>query len=142
MTEIIPYGSTVEYSHIATLQLPGISNQARQIHISPKMKTRPLISLGVLCYDGCTITLDKQEMKVHNNVHEIIKGTRNNKTGMWEVPLETQKSEAVINNIMAYTSKPEQAQYLHASLFIPTAASLLKAIKQGFLKTWPGLNKT
>ena len=106
------------------------------------MKTRPLISLGVLCYDGCTITLDKQEMKVHNNVHEIIKGTRNNKTGMWEVPLETQKSEAVINNIMAYTSKPEQAQYLHASLFIPTATSLLKAIKQGFLKTWPGLNKT
>ena len=29
----IPIGSTKESTHIATLQLPGISNQARQIHI-------------------------------------------------------------------------------------------------------------
>ena len=35
--------------------------------------------------------------------------------------------------------KNRTSQYLHAALFIPTTASLLKAIKQGFLKTWPGL---
>ena len=39
---------------------------------------------------------------------------------------------------MFQTTKPELAQYLHAALFIPTTAILLKAIKQGFLKTWPG----
>ena len=44
-----------------------------------------------------------------------------------------------MNNILAQTSKPELDQYLHAALFSPTTASLLKAIKQGFLKTWPGL---
>ena len=53
-------GSTMELSHIETLQIPGIIKQARQIHILPRIKTAPLISLVVLCDYGCTITLDKQ----------------------------------------------------------------------------------
>ena len=64
------------------------------------MKTDPLISLGVLCDYGCTITLDKQDMSVHNNGQEIVKGARKNKTGVWEMPLETQQPAAVINNIL------------------------------------------
>ena len=41
----------------------------------------------------------------------------------------------------AQTSKPELVKYLHAEIFSPTTAILLKAIKQGFLKTWPGLTE-
>ena len=48
---------------------------------------------------------------------------------MWEVPLGPQPSKHLVKNIRAPTSKPELAQYLHAGLFIPTTASLLKAIK-------------
>ena len=47
----------------------------------------------------------------------------------------------MVNNILAQTSKPELAQYLHAALFISTKTSLLKAIKRGFLKTWTGLTE-
>ena len=54
MTARLPYGSTMESSHIAPIQIADISKQARQIHISPKMKISPLISLGVLCEYGCT----------------------------------------------------------------------------------------
>ena len=86
----LPDGSTMESTHIPTIQIPGISNQARHIHILPKIQTAPLISLGVLC-DGCTITLDKQEMCIQNNGEEIIKGTINKKTGMWEVPMGSQQ---------------------------------------------------
>ena len=98
MTERPPYGSTMEYSHIATLQISGLSKQARQIQIFSKMNIYPLISLGLLCDDGCTITLNKQDIPVQNNGQEIIEGTRNKKTGIQEVPLETQQSEAVTNN--------------------------------------------
>ena len=65
-------------------------------------------------------------MSVQNNVQDIIKVIKNKKTGIWEVPLEIQQSEAVENNIMAYTTKPELSQYLHAERFSPTTASLLK----------------
>ena len=80
-------------------------------------------------------------MIVHNNGQEIIKGTRNKQTGMWEVTLETQQSETMVNNIMAHTNKPELSKYLPAALFSPTTARLLKVIKQGFLKIWPGLTE-
>ena len=60
---------------------------------------------------------------------------------MWEVPLGPQQSENVVNNVLAQTSKPVLAKYLHATLFSPTAASILKATKQGFLKTRPGLTE-
>ena len=63
----LPDGSTMESTHIATLQLPGVSRLVRQIHIFPKIQIAPLISLGVLCDDGCTITLYKQAMSIHKN---------------------------------------------------------------------------
>ena len=64
MKEILPDGSTMESTHIETLQILGLSKQSRQIHIPPKMQTPPLLSLGVLCDDICTITLDKER-----NIH-------------------------------------------------------------------------
>ena len=39
----LPDGRAMESTHIATLQLPGLSKLARQIHIFPKMKTAPFI---------------------------------------------------------------------------------------------------
>ena len=56
-------------------------------------------------------------MSVQKNGQEIIKGTRNKKTGLWEVPLDTQQSEYVTNIMLEQTSQPELAQYLHAALF-------------------------
>ena len=47
----------------------------------------------------------------------------------------------MVNDILAKTSKPELAQYFHASFFSPTTENILKAIKQGFLKTWIGLTE-
>ena len=60
MKATLPYGRPVDSKHVATLQLPGIIKQARHIHIFPKVQTDPIISLVVLCDDGCTITIDKQ----------------------------------------------------------------------------------
>ena len=106
MTEIVKYGITIESSHMETLHLTDLIKKYRKIHIFPNMKTAPLISLVVLCDDRCTITLDNQDMSVQNNVQELIKGTKNKQTVMWEVPLEIQQSEAVVNNIMSKTTKP------------------------------------
>ena len=58
---------------------------------------------------------------------------------MWEVPLETQQSEDVTNNILDQATKLEPTQSLNAERFSPTTASLFKKTKQGLLKTWTGL---
>ena len=105
------------------------------------MKTAPLIPLVVLCDYGSTIKLYNKDMPVQTNGQEILKGTIKKQTGMWEVPLETQQPEFMANKIMDKTTKPELTQYLHAALFRPTSERLLKATKQGFLKSWPGLTE-
>ena len=51
ITARLPYVITMESSHVATLQLPGLTKKSRQIQIPPKMRTSPLILFGVLC-DG------------------------------------------------------------------------------------------
>ena len=64
MTAALPYGITKDSSHIETLHIPGLSKQSRHIHIYPKMKTTPLISLVCLFDYRCTITLDNKYMSV------------------------------------------------------------------------------
>ena len=139
MKSRLPDGSTMESTYIATLQIPDLSKIARHTHIFLKMHTAPFISLGFLCNDGCTITLDKQsndhpEEWRRNNQRDHKQEYRN----VGSAP-GAQQSENVVNNIMEKTSKPELAEYLYAALFIPTTVSLLKARKQGFMKTWTGL---
>ena len=58
---------------------------------------------------------------------------------MWEVPLETHKSEVVSNKFMDHTTKSKLAQRLHATILTPEKTILVKAIKLGLLNTWPGL---
>ena len=56
-------GSTMGPAHITTLPLTLLSEESIHIHIFPETKIAPLISLVVLCYDGCTITIDKKTDK-------------------------------------------------------------------------------
>ena len=60
---------------------------------------------------------------------------------MWEVPLETQKSEIMGNKILTQTTKPELVQCIHAALFTPIIVILLKEIKQVLLKNFPVLTE-
>ena len=43
------------------------------------MKIAPLISLGVLCDDGCTITLDKKDIPVHKMDNKSLKAPETRK---------------------------------------------------------------
>ena len=47
MTERLPDGSTMDSSHVETLQLPGLTKKTIHILILPEKITAPLISLGV-----------------------------------------------------------------------------------------------
>ena len=139
MVARIPYGSTMELSRTSTLQLPGLSRQARHIHFTQIFRTSPLISLGVLFDDRCTITLKS------NKFHPK-KSTTNNKShqeqsnrNVGSSSGDTTTRKFVENTMLAQTTKPELPQYIHATLFSLTTESLIKAIKLDFLKTCSGL---
>ena len=45
------------------------------------------------------------------------------------------EKKATVQNMMDQTTKPELAKYCHDALFIPKKTSLLKELKQVFLKS-------
>eukprot|EP00978_Attheya_sp_CCMP212_P034584 scaffold145516_cov59-Attheya_sp.AAC.1 len=50
-----------------------------------------------------------------------------------------QNTQHQANNAYHMTSKPELIQYLHQCLFCPPKRTLIKAIQNNQLSTWPGL---
>ena len=55
---------------------------------------------------------------------------------MWEVPLETQKSEDVRDTIMAQTLKTITITVPSCRTFQPNNSKPTQGNKKGFLKTW------
>ena len=192
---------------------PVLSPTARTAMVLPKLKSSNLISIGQLCDDGCSITLNKHTLKVHKNNKVIMKGIRNTSDGLWEIPIQKTKMtenactnpvihsslycKRIMNEISQHIPTPpsskkhhkipthlrhmaslaitndfenaidrqlhednkqphvynnksniiikkkqthmELIQYLHACCFSPVPSTFIKAIKKGFLKSFPGL---
>ena len=59
---------------------------------------------------------------------------------MWKFPLLNTPYKELNIATVQNVDKPELFRYYRAILFRPTNTSLLRAIKKGFLKSWPGLS--
>jgi hypothetical protein len=109
----------------------------------------------MLCDAGCNVTYDKNDCKVYYKNKVVWRGVREPSTGLWilditqtnlktqdnkptSTPTQTPKRDQ-INNAYHMTTKQELIQYLHQCLFCPPKRTLLKAIRNRQLATWPGL---
>ena len=102
------------------------------------MRKAPLISVGIICGDVCTITLYSQETSVQKMDKNNKRKQEQTNKNLGSSPGDTTK-KIVVNNILSQTNKLEMAQYLHDTFFSPKRTILLKETKLGFLKTWLGL---
>ena len=84
MTAGLPDGSTMDFSHVATLQLPGLTKKAIQIIIFTETITVPLISLGVsyVMMDALSHYTNKElQSKIMDNKYEKKPGTNKQEFG-------------------------------------------------------------
>ena len=126
-----------------------LSSTAQEAHEFKEM-TRPLISLPQLVDNGCEIKLTKTSINIHKNNKEIIRGGRDPITRMWTVPFtvdddppETALHTAEVSPKLAYNaytkkSTADLVTYHHIFLGSIAPPTLIKAIKHGFLTTFPG----
>ena len=82
-------------------------------------------------------------MKVQKQGDIVLEGNLNVDAGMWQVklnppqfPTPTHQSE---NTFMADITKPELAQWYHATLFSTVKQTFIQAIKKGYFGTWTHL---
>ena len=82
-----------------------------------------------------------------NDCTMVIKGHSNKSNGLWHVPLGPPKvptlqiptSEECHSAIYNQSTKADLAGFIHACLFSPSPSTLLQAIQNGHLTTFPGL---
>ena len=84
----LPDGSSLHPTQQGILPLTSIlSSEARRATILHDLKSASPISLGQLCNDDCKVLLNKKSLHVFKDKDLVLKGTRNTRDRLWDVPL-------------------------------------------------------
>lgn len=148
-------GQVMKATMTAILPLTQLKGGAREAVVIPEMSTKALMSVKQLADQGYTTIFHpySQGVSVHDNdgfklvtsKPPLLQGWRD-QGGLWTVPLveeaaiseELNIDEAAMN-VYELPSTKEVIRFLHAALGFPTKATLLTAIRNGNLVTFPGL---
>lgn len=116
----LPNGFTIQSNEIGNLPIPDLSPITQQCHVLPELQSASLISVGKLCNDDCIVTFDKSHVYVSKNNKLILKGNRNLKDNLWDIPLPQPAEHHA--NVIICKDKPikELIQYYQGCCFSPT----------------------
>lgn len=136
---MIPNGTKIQAEHLG--QLPIQANFSLSSLVFPDLHSESLLSIGQLCDNDCLAIFDRYHLHVFKNNRCILKGYRNTKDGLWDVPFPSPQPTV---NKMSYIirqdlNKTELAQYLHACAFSPSISTFQCAINNGNFISWPAI---
>ena len=124
----------MQSTHTANLDLHGLPITATTAHIFPTLTSGSLLSIGQLCDHGCSAYFTRHNLLIFYKGKIILKGTRTNK--LWNIDKD-QPTTHSLNATIGNPTIAERIAFYHASLFSPTLTTLTKAIKAGYLTTFP-----
>jgi hypothetical protein len=129
LTVRLPNGATMESSHTAGLDIPGLNAAASKAHVFPGMFHRSLLSVGQLCDEGHIVTFRRDTVTICNSENsKLLTGPRDDSTGPWQINLkQTNKHipNPIANNVYELRNTGALVHYLHKALFSPTKAAML-----------------
>jgi hypothetical protein len=129
----MPNGKIISSTHTAKLPFPQLPATAIRAHVFPQLRNQALLSIGVLCDAGCTVTFAQTSVKIYYHNDLVLEGTRI-PPGLWTTTI-TPTPEA--NASFSAPLKATALQHLHASLFSPATQTWTKAILNNHFTTWP-----
>jgi hypothetical protein len=145
LTVRLPNGATIELTHTASLDIPELNKAASMAHIFLGMANHSLLSVGQMCNEGYSVTFRIDAVTIYNSREvQILKGARDLDMGLWRIKLRKEHKyhpHEVANNVYELCNTGALLNYLHTAMFSPTKSALLQAVKNGHLKTWPGLTE-
>ena len=80
-------GETIQSTHIANMNLPTLSSEAKIGHVIPYLSSVSLLSIGQLCDDDCLALFTKEKVFIFKQNTLLLKGQRNHFNGMWTIPV-------------------------------------------------------
>jgi hypothetical protein len=137
--KIIPNGATMESTHLAEIDLPMLPPATHKAHIVPALDNCSLLLLGQLCDVGYNILLEANTLSVLDAGEAILTGSRDHSTGMWHITLPSAGTLQMSHHV-GKPSTADLAAFAQATLFSPLLSTLEKALNNGYLTNFPGLN--
>lgn len=157
-----PDGTTNLSTHTCDLDLPELPIHARtNSHIIPGFANASLLSVRRLVDAGCRVIFDMHEARIWYKGRCIMSARRHPKTGLWVLPLankptqvqptlpfellsttSTERTNAVAHNAYTMRTKQQAMKYIHQCLFSPPIPTLLRAIENKQLQSFPHLSNT
>ena len=142
-----PDGTPIVATKTCMLKLTNLPEAARKAHKFPQLAGNALISIPVLCDNGCEVKLTREKITVSKDGQEIIEGKRDEETRLWRIRLEEEapvpeNNDGIkhhINAMIPDGTVQDAVNFMHRALFSPTTSTLIKAIDNGNLATWPML---
>jgi hypothetical protein len=135
----------MESSHTADLDIPELNAAASKSHVSPGMAHHSLLPVGQLCDECYIVTFRRDTVTICNSENsKLLSGPRDDTICLWRINLkQTNKHipDPIANNVYELCNIGALVHYLHKTLFSPTKAAVLQAVKDGHLITWPGLTE-
>ncbi len=143
----MPNGGTEVVSHRAKLPYSTLSNKAREVHVLPALTHHLLLSIPTLVDEsyrtifhagaGGAEVYKAEDISFHTKSAPVLQGCRKGQ-GLWTVTTSGNITKGdTINNVYSLPSMAKAICFMHAAAGFPVKATWLKAIKQGYFKTWP-----
>jgi hypothetical protein len=149
----LPDGNKITSTHTCNLDIPWLPDKITAAHIVPKLTHTSLLATRQFCDNGCEVTFTQKACKVTIEGKTVLEGPRDPHTKLWHLPINpTGTREPVLRNrpatddnahsaLNAYTmpTKQQAMKYMHQLLFCPPIPTLIAAIENEQLKTFPHL---
>ena len=146
---VVPNGNTMHTSDTATFHWNNISEKGKLCYKVQGI-VHNLAAVANLVDEGHEVTFREHDAIVtqNNNKNVVLRGWRDTENRLWRVPITSPTpftttnnatSTCQVNSIYDCQGEKQLIQFYHATLFSPVKTTLLKAIKKGYLRGWPGL---
>jgi hypothetical protein len=153
ITITLPDGNKIQSSHTCNLDIPWLPDAIMASHIVPQLSHTSLLATRKFCDNGCKVTFTKTMCKVTIDGTTVLEGPRDHQTKLWHLPINPtdtrtpippnrlEKHPTTHRAMNAYTlpTKQQALKYMHQILFCPPIPTLIAAIENDQLRTFPHL---
>jgi hypothetical protein len=123
------------------LPFPHLPQQAEQAHFFLDLNGQALLSIGTFCNAGCTAEFTATTVTIPYQGNTVLEGARE-PLGLWTTTLSNSAANGQANATHTDHIKANAISFLHVACFSPTTDTWIKAINQGFFKSWPAITAT
>ena len=139
---LLPDGNKINAHFQCQIKMDRLPEQLKTVYKFDNIQDT-LMSIPVLCDNRCTVTFTKQSMHVNKDEKTILTGYRETATNLWRFPQAEntpppgKQVEPRINAILPDVTISDTLNFLYQSMGSPTKTTILNAIRNNNISTWP-----